>query len=87
MSEQAEPIFVKAADLQVLFGPTPDADRICCHLAMDLPGPIGRIHVELEPDQLAAVHDVLHRAITMSPAEVREFVQHVHNSTEEGPHE
>ncbi|MBX7434568.1 hypothetical protein JDV09_21065 [Mycobacterium sp. Y57] len=73
----SDPVYVRAYQVGVSFGPAEEPGRIACHLAMELPAPIGRLHVVLEPDQMALVHDVLHQAITMTDEQVRDFVNHV----------
>lgn len=83
MSDSAEPMVVPAHGVAVGYFPA-EPDKVACHLIMELPPPIGRLHVVLEPDQIATVHDALHQAITMTDEQVREFVSHVHAENEKG---
>ncbi len=79
----ADPVCVPAQGITVGFAAHhTEPDQIELHLIMELPPPIGRLHVVLEPDQIATVHDTLHRAMTMTDEEVRDFVAHIHAETE-----
>ncbi|MGD9622529.1 MAG: hypothetical protein AB7G47_13215 [Mycolicibacterium sp.] len=82
--DEVEPMLVPAFGVAVGYVAGAEPDKIDCHLIMELPPPMGRVHVRLEPDQTATVHDALHQAITMTDEQVREFVAHVHAGTEKG---
>lgn len=78
----ADPVLVPAYGITVRYVAAAEQDKVNCHLIMELPPPMGRLHVLLEPDQIATVHDTLHQAITMTDEQVRAFVAHVHAETE-----
>lgn len=73
----SEPLVIPAAGVAVGFTPADEPGKIACHLIAELPPPIGRLHILLTPDQVLAVHDPLHRAITATDEQARDFINYV----------